>query len=151
MDWLNSPMESTTHYRLPHPAAKVWALLADFGNLSWIGRGLERIECCGHGIGMTRTMHWSFNDKPSIHRLQQLDSAAMTLSYDIEDTYLPVSNHRIRCQVVSIAKNECELHVTISLTAANLESERDIIAVVEDWLPNTVKAMNAFLSGEPAP
>ena len=41
---------------LDFPAATVWALLEDFGDISW-APGIDRIEVIGEGIGMIRRLH----------------------------------------------------------------------------------------------
>ncbi|WP_068180158.1 SRPBCC family protein [Mycobacterium sp. UM_CSW] len=71
------------------PAAAVWELLADFGDISWMPVG-DRVDVDGDGIGMSRSIHGA-GDKPIVETLTHLDPDRMELGYAISDNPLPVS------------------------------------------------------------
>ncbi|WP_046314959.1 SRPBCC family protein [Mycobacterium sp. UM_Kg1] len=71
------------------PAAAVWAVLADFGDTSWIPVD-SRIDVEGSGIGMRRSIHGA-GAEPVIETLTHLDPAGMELGYSIVNNPLPVS------------------------------------------------------------
>lgn len=71
------------------PAAIVWALLADFGDVSWIPVA-ERVDVTGEGIGMSRSIYGG-GDRPAVETLTLLDHDGMRLGYSIADVPLPVS------------------------------------------------------------
>lgn len=71
------------------PAAAVWALLADFADVSWIPV-VERVEVTGEGIGMSRSI-FGGSDRPAVETLTLLDHDHMRLGYSIADVPLPVS------------------------------------------------------------
>ena len=70
---------------IPHPIERVWALLGDFGDLSWLakGGGMEfAVTTTGEDLGMVRHI-----DVPGIakidERLELLDESARRLGYTI--------------------------------------------------------------------
>ncbi|MGB1907112.1 MAG: SRPBCC family protein, partial [Spongiibacter sp.] len=63
------------------PASQVWALVADFGDISWAD-GIDRVEVVGEGVGMAR--HIYMGDMPPIEEvLTSQNPEEMTFSYDI--------------------------------------------------------------------
>jgi len=89
-------------------AAKVWAVVADFGNVSWVP-GVEKVELEGKGVGMVR--HLTVPVYPQLHeRLDAIDHARMTLDYSIPAVeYLQVKNYTARAQVVELEGERCRL------------------------------------------
>jgi len=71
------------------PAAAVWALLADFADVSWIPVA-KRVEIAGEGIGMTRSIYGG-GDVPAVETLTLLDHDERRLGYTIADIPLPAS------------------------------------------------------------
>ncbi|CAA0078947.1 Uncharacterised protein [Mycolicibacterium vanbaalenii] len=71
------------------PADALWAILADFGDVSWIPIA-GQVEVIGSGIGMRRCIHGS-GPVPVVEKLTGLQPEKMTLSYTITDNPLPVS------------------------------------------------------------
>lgn len=70
-------------------AAEVWAVLADFADVSWIPVA-GRVDIAGEGIGMSRSIHGS-GEKPVVETLTRLDPERRELGYRIADNPLPVS------------------------------------------------------------
>lgn len=70
------------------PAERVWALLADFGNIqAWWPRSgglhIERVVIEGEGIGMVRHIHNHGVPTPASERLDLLDPQTFTLVLSI--------------------------------------------------------------------
>ena len=75
-----------------HVAARtdtVWAILADFANVSWIPVA-GRVEIAGDGVGMSRSIYGS-GDIPAIETLTSIEPERMELGYRITNIPLPVS------------------------------------------------------------
>src|SRR5690349_4591569 len=79
-------------------ADTVWALLADFADVSWIPVA-ERVEVAGAGIGMSRSI-FGGGDRPAVETLTLLDHDAMRLGYSIADVPLPVARFEALVTVV---------------------------------------------------
>ncbi|HKV18647.1 MAG TPA: SRPBCC family protein [Mycobacterium sp.] len=71
------------------PVETVWALLADFADVSWIPVA-GRVEVEGEGIGMSRSIYGS-GERPAVETLTLLDHEARRLGYSIADIPLPVA------------------------------------------------------------
>ena len=71
------------------PVETVWALLADFADVSWIPVA-GRVEVEGEGIGMSRSIYGS-GERPAVETLTLLDHKARRLGYSIADIPLPVA------------------------------------------------------------
>lgn len=84
----------------------VWALLADFGNLSWVP-GVEGVETSGEGVGMTRLI--SVPILPSLQeRLDAIDHRTRVLEYSsplVE--YIHLANYVARVQVEAKGPGRC--------------------------------------------
>ncbi len=90
------------------PAEKVWALLADFGNISW-APGMDKVEVIGEGVGMTRRIHMPDMD-PIDEVLEHIDHDAMTLSYSIPTGIpMPVTDYRAGPTVVVTGDASCRI------------------------------------------
>lgn len=60
----------------------VWAVLDDYGNLSWIP-GADNVEVIGEGVGMTRRLHMPGLESPIDEILTAKDVANKSFSYTI--------------------------------------------------------------------
>ena len=60
----------------------VWAVLDDYGNLSWIP-GADNVEVIGEGVGMTRRLHMPGLESPIDETLTAKDVANKSFSYTI--------------------------------------------------------------------
>ncbi|MDG4669115.1 SRPBCC family protein [Mycobacterium sp. 236(2023)] len=92
------------------PAAAVWALLADFADVSWIPVA-KRVEIAGEGIGMSRSIYGG-GDIPAVETLTLLDHHQMRLGYSIADVPLPVSRFEA---LVSVAPVESSAAITFDV------------------------------------
>lgn len=89
-------------------ADKVWALLADFGNLCW-APGIQKVEVEGSGPGMLRKIH--MGEGGSIdERLESVDPNRMTLEYTIPaNNPMPVTDYRSNVTVTDLGEGRCRV------------------------------------------
>ncbi len=84
--------------------ADVWAVLDDFGNLSWVP-GTDNVEVIGEGAGMTRRLLIPGLD-PIDEVLKSKDVAAKTFSYTIpKNSVIPFDDYQANVSVVSNGSN----------------------------------------------
>ena len=94
---------------LPFPAARVWALLEDFGNMQW-APGVKRVELIGEGIGMTRRLHMDGMD-PIDEVLEAQDPTTMSFQYSIpRGIPLPVADYLASARIEALDENRCTAH-----------------------------------------
>ena len=93
---------------LEFAAQEVWALIADFGNVSWVP-GIEKVELEGEGVGMVR--HLTVPVFPQLHeRLDAIDHEKMTLDYSIPAVaYIHLKDYRARAQVFELEGDRCRV------------------------------------------
>jgi hypothetical protein len=89
-------------------ADELWAILADFGDISWIP-GIQKVELEGEGVGMVR--HVTAPGLPELHeRLDAIDHEKMILDYSLPAVaYVQIKNYRARAQVVGLDAGRCRL------------------------------------------
>lgn len=84
--------------RLEVPAERLWALVADFGDVSWMPGGGVNVAVEGAGPGMTRTI--AMGERRIRERLESRDDARRTLVYTIpEGVPFPVKDYRATMEV----------------------------------------------------
>ncbi|MCP4035995.1 MAG: SRPBCC family protein [bacterium] len=90
-------------------ADDLWAMLADFGDISWIP-GLEKVELEGEGVGMIR--HVTAPGMPMLHeRMDAIDHETMTLDYSVPAVaYLQVIDYTARAQVTPLGEGRCRVN-----------------------------------------
>lgn len=85
--------EAKVKQAIAAPVDKVWALVADFGDTSWMPGGGGNVELVGSGAGMTRII--SAGDQKIFEVLQSVDDATQTLVYTIDEGVpFPVTGYR---------------------------------------------------------
>ena len=78
---------------VPVAATKVWAMVRDFGNVSWIP-AVTDVDVEGDGPGMRRHIHGGGDNPAVVERLLSLDDATRTIEYTIdENNPLPVTSY----------------------------------------------------------
>ena len=89
-------------------ADEVWAILAEFGDISWIP-GIEKVELEGEGVGMIR--HVTAPGMAVLHeRMDAIDHEKMILDYSLPAVeYLGVKNYRAQTRVVAVEDGRCRL------------------------------------------
>ena len=80
------------------PADRLWKLVADFGDVSWMN-GVSRSEVDGSGVGMVRSIY--AGDAPPVReQLESLDETQRRIGYTItEGNPLPVKDYHAAMQV----------------------------------------------------
>ncbi len=117
---------------LPFPAAAVWALLEDFGNMAWAG--VKQVEVIGAGIGMTRRLHMDGMD-PIDEVLESQDPATMSFSYSIpRGIPLPVTDYIASARIEAVDDASCLAHWSCTCTATDASMDE---AQLEEMLHGT--------------
>lgn len=94
--------------RLQYPASRVWELLGNFGDISWVD-GFDRVEQIGEGVGMVRRIIVS--DELSIdERLTAFDEGAMSFSYDFPAGIpFQMTDYRVDAKITPLDDSSCEV------------------------------------------
>ena len=92
------------------PAAKVWALLGDFGGVAkWGGPMIESCTLEGSGVGAVRTLGLP-GGMTIRERCEKLDSAGRALTYSIiGKSPIPVRGYVSTCRVVETGADQCRV------------------------------------------
>lgn len=127
------------------PADRVWKLVADFGDTSWMP-GPPQVELVGSGPGMERRIP-AGPDKVICERLESVDEGSRTLVYTIpENVPFPVKDYRATI-CVSSAGAGSELAWSASFEpvgadeAAAAKGIEDIYGVMIGWIETRAKAL----------
>ncbi|WP_051171130.1 SRPBCC family protein [Spongiibacter marinus] len=93
---------------LDFPAATVWALLEDFGDINW-APGIDKIEVIGEGIGMIRRLHLA-GMEPIDEQLESMDANNMSFGYTIpRGIPMPVTDYSANAKVTAIDDGRCHV------------------------------------------
>src|SRR5581483_7409536 len=89
------------------PAAKVWALLGDFGGVAkWGGAMLQTCTVEGSGVGAVRTIGLAGGGSIQ-ERCEGYDEAGRALTYSIVGkSPIPIRNYVSTCRVVEVGPKE---------------------------------------------
>ena len=129
------------------PATIVWALLTDFGDVSWIPVA-ERVEVAGEDIGMSRSIYGG-GDRPAVETLTLLDHDGMRLGYSIADVPLPVSRFAALVSVAPAASEGAAITFDVDYdplgpTEADAETARQAVeavyGMIAGWLVDAAAA-----------
>jgi hypothetical protein len=137
-------VEVRFEHEFEYRAEKLWAVIADFGDVSWVP-GVEKVELEGEGVGMVR--HLTVPVFPQLHeRLEAIDHATMTLDYSIPAVeYLCVKNYRARAQVEALAGERCRVVWSGVAEAEGAEEAEAAVkteafyAAIMDWIGDHLK------------
>ncbi len=102
------------------PAEKLWAMLADFGDISWIP-AIEKVELEGEGVGMIR--HVTAPGLPTLaEKMEAIDHENMILDYSVpEVAYMQVKNYSARAQVFKLGENRLRVHWSCQCEADGID------------------------------
>ena len=106
----------------PAPAARIWAILADFGAfLDWAYTHANgTIEVEGDGVGMVR--HLDMGNGPMGERLDRLDHDSRTLAYSLAyGDPLGMDQYRARVRVEELEEGRSLLHWTGEFSSPEAE------------------------------
>lgn len=96
--------------RVAAPAAKVWAVLGDFGGVTkWGGSMLESCRVEGAGVGAVRTIGLAGGGSIQ-ERCEGYDAPGRALTYSIVgQSPIPIRNYLSTCRVIETGANECRV------------------------------------------
>lgn len=132
-------MQVHVQRELQHSAEVVWALLEDFGNMSW-APGIQNLVVEGQGVGMVRKIH--MGEGPSIdERLDALDRDRRYLEYSIPaNNPMPVADYKASVEVTEQGADRCRIDWRCAATPAGME-EAEAKGIIEgvysmmlDWI-----------------
>jgi hypothetical protein len=117
-------------------AHEVWAIIADFGNVSWVP-GIQKVELEGEGVGMVR--HLTVPVFPQLHeRLDAIDHEKMMLDYSIPAVaYIHVKDYRARAQVFELEGDRCRV-VWSGIAEADGADDEQAIAETEAFYASII-------------
>ena len=126
-------------------AEKLWAILADFADISWIP-GIEKVELEEEGVGMSR--HVTAPGLPQLHeRMDAIDHEKMILDYSVpEVAFIQAKNYSARAQVVALQGERCRLHWSCraesdGVTEAECTAKTEgFYEMIMDWIGEALKA-----------
>ncbi len=131
--------ELTVNADINAPAEVVWAILADFGDISWIPLA-EKVEVSGKGVGMSRSIYGG-GDRPVVETLTSVAPERMTLGYEIADNPLPVSRFEALVSVAAQSPGSSTLTWKVDYDASG-DNEDDVKAARE-----SVEAVYGMMAG----
>ena len=133
---------------LNFPAAQVWAVLEDFGNMEWV-MGPPKVEVIGEGIGMIRRILMP-GLEPIDEVLETSDAATMTYSYTIpRGLPLPLTDYRSTARVEATESGEARVHWSCECTPIDASmTEAAIEALMQDTYNSMLDALEAFLQSK---
>jgi hypothetical protein len=136
-------IEVRVERELAFSADKVWALVADFGNVSWVP-GIEKVELEGEGVGMIR--HITVPVFPQLHeRLDAVDHEKMILDYSIPAVaFIRVKNYRARAEVFEVDGERCRVAWSCVAEADDTDDE-EAIARTEAFYESIMQWISDFL------
>ncbi len=107
------------------PADTLWALLSNFGDISW-APGMDKVEVIGEGIGMTRRIHMP-GMEPIDEVLQDMDHASMSFTYTIpRGIPMPVTDYSAGPTVVPTGPDTCRVDWRGSATPVGVSDEEAV-------------------------
>ncbi len=80
---MGTPVQGQHRITVKTSAEEVWAVLRDYGDLSW-AQGIDEVVAEGDGVGMLRKVRTTGSRDFILERLTARDDSEMTLSYAIE-------------------------------------------------------------------
>ena len=139
-------VEVTVEQEFEHSAERMWAVLADFGNIDWVP-GFEKVELEGEGVGMIR--HVTVPVYPQLHeRLDAIDHEKMILDYSIPAVaYIELKDYFARAQVIALEGERCRLIYSCRAEVDGVD-ETQAAAKTEAFYQAIMTWLDARLKGE---
>lgn len=134
--------KTTVKEEIAVPAADLWALVADFGNVPWIPGG-DQATVEGAGVGMTR----SLMDGAVVERLESIDESKQQIGYTIEKGLpLPITDYHATMTVSARGEDRSELDWTCTYEPAGVSAEdadaqvRGLYGTMIGWIKENLGA-----------
>lgn len=133
---------------LDFPAARVWEVLEDYGNMEW-AMGPPRVEVIGEGIGMIRRILMD-GMEPIDEVLEERDPASMTFAYSIpRGLPLPLTDYRSRARVEAVPGDRSLIHWSCECTPTDASmSEQDVEALMFDTYNALLDSLASYLASK---
>ena len=133
-------MQFTVTRDAAFPAAKIWAIIEDFGNIGW-APGIEKVEVIGDGIGMIRRIHMPGLPEAIDEQLVSIDAKTMTMKYAIpRGLPMPLDDYYATAQLEIISPTSTRIHWTADCKPRGM-SEKDAEQILKgtydmliDWI-----------------
>jgi len=133
-------MQTTVIRDADFPAAKIWAIIEDFGNIGW-APGIDKVELIGEGIGMIRRLHMAGLPEPIDEQMTAIDASKMTLNYAIpRGLPMPLDDYHAGARLEATSPTTTRIHWFCSATPRGM-SDKDAAQMVEgmfnmliDWI-----------------
>ncbi len=143
-------LEVSEKQHLDFDADRVWELISDFGDMSWLPGVKSRVE--GSGPGMLRWL--LVPGAPDVpERLDSLDPATRTLTYTLLDNLpFPATDYRAQMCVTAAPDGGCELEWTIQVEPDGVPEPElrapleGLLRVFLDSIRSYLEAADAFLT-----
>ncbi len=137
-------IEVRVERELEFGADAVWAVIADFGDVSWVP-GVEKVELEGEGVGMIR--HLTVPVFPQLHeRMDAIDHEQMILDYSIPAVaFIAVKDYYARAKVVPIDSERCRVIWSCRAEADGVEDAEAVSKTeafydaVLTWIPDALR------------
>jgi len=138
-------IEVSVERELEFSADVVWALIADFGDVSWVP-GVEKVELEGEGVGMIR--HLTVPVFPQLHeRMDAIDHEKMILDYSIPAVaFLAVKDYYARAEVVPMDSARCQVIWSCRAEAEGVEDAEAVSKIeafydaILTWIPDFLQS-----------
>lgn len=124
---------------LEHSAESVWAVVSNFGDLSWAGA--PQTEVIGSGPGMIRRLTIPGLPEPIEEVMDGIDHDARILRYSIpRGLPMPIGNYRASARVEPRGSSGCRVHWRGMATPQGVSAEQatailqGTYAQLLDWL-----------------
>jgi hypothetical protein len=116
-------LEVTVSAEVDAPADRLWAIVADFGNVDWM-QGVSHCEVKGAGPGMVRGIFVS-QDGPALNEvLEFVDSEARRIGYTIpENVPMPVTDYHSEMAVIDLGDGRSRLDWTCRAEPDGVEAD----------------------------
>lgn len=139
-------MDAVATHDFHHPPDRVWALLADFGNMDWLTTVFKRVETEGDGIGMLRRLYQDPDRKPAIHRLDALDHENRVLYWSIHQTvFIPVPTIDAETRVEALSEQRARVITIWRFEPPDHADAEELRRVTENWNKAALQQMERYL------
>jgi hypothetical protein len=130
---------------IPKAAAKVWALLRDFGGVNQWVAGIAGLSLNGAGVGAVRTLTYKDGSRAT-ERLESLNDESRTLSYTILDSTLPLQGYVASLTVKDLGPTGCEVE-WFSTFGPKGATEQEVTRLLEVSYRKALSGLQRALKG----
>lgn len=124
-------MKASVTREVELPAATLWAVIEDFGDISW-APGIERIEVIGSGIGMIRRLHMPGLPEPIDEQLLSIDASSLRMHYAIpRGLPLPLDDYTAQAHLEKLSATTTRINWEGNFIPRGIP-EDDAAAIIKD-------------------